>query len=1603
MKRTITLLITIMMLISSFMTSFVPVYAEEDGTVLNDENVVITETVSEETEKQDDEMTIVAEKPSDDETVPGNEEEAVVEITEEENSGNEATVSDTVEEKTEETEEPAADVVEEENPVDEQVPADEPVQEDSEEEELVPMEDEIFDEEDAEIDASNPNPNGWKFRLLSLSGIPSILLGKPENDWSDPWLSSFKKDGNSYVDIIWGDGEDEHHRFYAAGYTVLPAMHFDSFWFISHEYAIILDYRTLVDLKVPAGASLSGLIHVDGYDDLTLSIPTSNSTIKLDLCEAVPADANAYFDSEGNLCITSSNQDWLNNLAAYRCSFKNPHNDDTKIVRYTSRTQPKRTSYVGGGYIEIDGVRFQNTASVTNVYNTSAMKNKVTVFEAGKGMVKISRAQLEEKGIDPSKKHGIELSAEGYLVYNVEQTEAYTGEVIVSVDADGDISIETTDEAFINNLADVDDQRLAYVGVSGKNGKIYGAAIEKENGKAVISATDFKVGMNNTVSGKVNLVIKAKGYDPISKEVTLPYLVADGLKDDGSLLIFEVPKKYYVNTDQDVTLKVLQGGSEVASEVVENEKTGKNTFTITAHKVGSYELVATIGSSTDKLNVVVSADGLSVQADATKAESFVGAEKVKMKATAEINTSDMHQGVSSSLSYDSDNKDIATVDEEGNLTFLSAGTVTITASIGDAKASTVYTVYNYDPSITTLDLTLKNVMYDEVYDPNLGMEVGETYGFITKVGDKEVTDKSIITVTPSAKAITSVVSGNAIKGMKAGKSTVTVTVNDLGKKKIGKVSVTVVNKIFTQLAVDEITGLGTDDKVYETVSYGEGESYQTLDSITVDASSYKTIALKTKALDKRDTWFDDVPTAKYQSADTSIATVDANGIITIKKEGQTTITVSLTGNPTPLSREIALRIVDLTPKLSTNKITINKYQTSGEMVYVSAAYQDYHKAREIDSVEITGPFDLEFTPQPGLDPDAIRIYIPDDKVNQAVSGKQTLTINMKDGGKCVFDFTVNVKAKLPSISVKTSGSYNSFLNEGNLSMTYSAKDIDPEDITPTFVGGWAAFDEEGNVVLKNGNKSGTVSFNILGYNTPAEKKVTFPVKTTKPIVRLETSTLTIMRDAAATSKELTVRLVDGKKKGIDGGELTVNGLGLTNKNVTVDEDGYASFTITELNGGVMTLGYKGEDKWSSTINLKLTVKTNDILPTAKLESSTLILNKTYKQTGKVKINSSTKTEKITAVSFGPTDDALTYSYDAANNAIVVSMKGDTANGIYSVVVTPEIKGGTALKPVTLKVKVENSDPKLTLKPIVVSLNKNYVETIEVTPVLSAKAPFDELEMTGVNAVAQSSDVAKIAYNAETDKFEVSLKSGAADGRYVYQLYPVFGSITSNTAAYLIVIVNSKVASFKTSFKAKLNPLAEETSISSAVTLSNVKGIVEGASSDSADFAVAYDAETEKLVVTLKNRNMADKIYTVPVKLQLVDNGSEKVVNGNIKVTVKRTAPKITVANKTLSIFDTTNNGEIVTTAFLRTSGVDGTIDKIEADIVNDTGGYEIIKSKMDGKTGAVSVKIKDGSKIKARSLTKVKVTVYWTGDFDNKKKTSLTLTLKDITGTIKTR
>ena len=1601
MKRTITLLITIMMLISSFMTSFAHVYAEEDGTVLNDEGVTITETISEETEKQDEETIVIAEEPSEDGNVPVSEEEPVVEVSADENSESEEPAVEATEEETGETEEPATEIVEEEN-INEPEQTDEFAQKDSEEE-LVPMEEEIFIEGDAEIDASNPNPNNFKFYVVDRKPGLFLTLGYYFDNYKDPWLKAFRVNKDSYIDIIYGDGEDDH-AIYKAGGLVASELHYlDTFFYYTHVYGIQLDVRKLIDDKVPSGGVLKAVFHVVGYDDKTLNIDTK--ALKLTLCKEVPGDANAQFDANGNLVITSTDTNWLKGLAAYENSYKNPGSQ--RPDEFATNAPLNRTSIIGGGYIEIDGIKLKNTATVKDYDNLSKRENAKTVYTYENGKITISRDTLVANGIDPSGRHGITLSAEGYLVYSVEQTVPFNADdLTVSVGNDGTISIECTNEEvkneYISNLTSVNDQRLTYVGVSGKDRKVFGSAIEEENGKAVISASDFKSAMNNIISGKVNLVIKAKGYDAVTKEVTLPYLVADGLKDDGSLLIFEVPKKYYVNTDQDVTLKVLKGGTEVSSEVVENEKTGKNTFTITAHEVGSYELVATIGSSTDKLDVVVSADGLTVSAPA-KAESFVGAENVKMAAVAEINTSEMHQIVTSSLSYKSDKEDVATVDEDGNLTFLSAGTVTITASIGDLKASTVYTVYNYDPSINTLDLTLKNGIFDEEYDPNLGMEVGETFYFITKVGDKEVTDKSIITVTPSSKSVTSVVSGNAIKALKTGKSTVTVTVNDLGKKKTGKMNVTVINKVFTQFAVDEATGLAVDDKTYETISYGEAKSYQTLDTITVDASSHKTIALSTKALDKRDTWYNDMPTVKYKSADTGVATVDTNGVVTIKKEGQTTITVSLTGNPTPLNREIKLRIVDLTPKLSTNKITINKYQTSGEMVYVSAAYQDYHKAREVDSVEITGPYDLEFTPQTGLDPDAIRIYIPDDKVDLAKSGKQTLTINMKDGGKCVFDFTVNVTAKLPSISVKTSGSYNSFLNDGNLSMTYSAKDIDSEDITPTFVGGWASFDEDENVVLKNGSKSGIVSFKVNGYNKAVEKKVSFSVKTTKPTVKLETSTLTILKDAAATSKELTVRLIDGKKKGIEGGTLTVNGLGLNNKAVEVDEDGYASFTITDLNGGTMTLAYKGEDKWSSTINLKLTVKTNDKLPTAKLGTSTLILNKTYKQTGNVKIDSSTKTEKITNVKFEPKEDALTYSFDATKGAIVVSMKSDTANGTYSVVVTPEIKDGRVLKPVTLKVRVQDGDPKLTLKPTTANLNRNYVEIIEVTPSFSAKAPFDEIEMTDVKAVAQNADVAKITYNADTDKFEVSLKSGAADGKYVYQLYPVFGSITSNTAAKLTVNVNSKVASFKTSFKDKLNPLAEETSASSFVTLNNVKGVVEGASSSSADFAVAYDEETEKLVVTLKNRNLEDKTYTVPVKVQLVDNGNEKVVNGNIKVTVKRTAPKVTVVNKTLNIFDTTNNGEIVTTAFLRTSGVDGTIAKIETEIVKDTGGYEIISSTMDDKTGAVSVKIKDGSKIKARSSTKVKVTVYWTGDFNNKKKTSLTLTLKDITGTIKAR
>lgn len=198
------------------------------------------------------------------------------------------------------------------------------------------------------------------------------------------------------------------------------------------------------------------------------------------------------------------------------------------------------------------------------------------------------------------------------------------------------------------------------------------------------------------------------------------------------------------------------------------------------------------------------------------------------------------------VTWSSSNTSVATVDSNGKVTAVAAGTATITAKAGKQEASCTITVPKKE--ITSI-----------VINEKLSLKVGESCALSVTIEPSDAADKSLKWTSDTTSVAT--VDGNGkVTAVAVGTAKITVTSSN-GKTAVCNVTVTE-NKI-------SVTEVSLNKTTLELVVEGT----ETL-TATVKPDN---------ASDKAVSW---------TSSDTAIATVDTNGKVTAVKEGTATITVT---------------------------------------------------------------------------------------------------------------------------------------------------------------------------------------------------------------------------------------------------------------------------------------------------------------------------------------------------------------------------------------------------------------------------------------------------------------------------------------------------------------------------------------------------------------------------------------------------------------------------------------------------------------------------------------------------------------------------------------
>ena len=1027
-------------------------------------------------------------------------------------------------------------------------------------------------------------------------------------------------------------------------------------------------------------------------------------------------------------------------------------------------------------------------------------------------------------------------------------------------------------------------------------------------------------------------------------------------------------------------LEIARPGETVEwSSSNENVATVREDGMFVAKAVGKTEITARVFENgtlvaSDKMAVsVIPNSGLttSIVSDIGTNVMVGNVATVTLSANVEIDQSDV---VYTSL-------DPSKAIVEGNkVTFIGAGKVTVESLFAEKKSTIVFTVYSVEQG---LKVTAELSNYENAY-----LETGDQAVLTLKTSSGDI-DPAYITFKSSNEKVASVDQNGNVTAGAAGSATITATVTNDPSGRKATFAVKVVNRVAESLSVD----VNDNEAVVKKNENGIYIDYALL-------SNTEKIRIVPNAKDKND--FEFVPGQMvYASTDTTIATVDATGLVTFKKDGQVTITCTVKSNPStkPVSAEIVLRAMNYAPKIESAKITFNKWYADDTLINVYPVYES-----EISTVSISnedGMFDATL-----VDGNKVKIeLLKADAAAKAYNEVLTFTVNGKPT-KYEYKVTVTVTTALPTVTVKTLGSFNTFTTENDLSVDATAKNADIRNIE--FVDGWADYSlETGEVALKQENgkfvTSGMVRFRFEGYKDGGyvEKKVAFKTAATKPTIKLEATAATLfVPDLNQTPyKNVTIRLIDGKKNPITEGVLSVSGLGSSVVS-TLDENGYAVIKVTDLVNGTVVVSYKGDDCWTGTIDNKLTVKINSTRPTAKLAAGTVNYNLKYQDSVSVAISSSSASEQISKVLLSENavmpDGIEAIGFE--NGEVVIKAK---EIGSYKLVLSPFIESDGIeyiLNDVTLNVKATETDPKVSLATATLKLNQLYNEELETSFKVPTNLGFDA-KVTGIKVDALTEAIADIGYDAESGEIGARLNDHAKEvkvGSYAFNIYPEFNGIQSDTPVKLTISLYNKAATATISLKGNLNQLDKDCEVIATAKLANIVDEIESVSLTGDSNLTAELDENGQLIIRLAEgvENLIDGTLTPTI---VVTTKTGTSISKQVSVKVARKAPTVKLDPATVNVYDTTGINAIVGSSEFVITGVNGKIKTVDIS--------ESLAYKIEYKEDRLVVTLIDGAKLKSGSTHNFTIKIDWEGDYlagsKGAKTTTVKLAVKDASNTVK--
>lgn len=357
-------------------------------------------------------------------------------------------------------------------------------------------------------------------------------------------------------------------------------------------------------------------------------------------------------------------------------------------------------------------------------------------------------------------------------------------------------------------------------------------------------------------------------------------------------------KKKTMNVGQTTTLKVKKVSPSNASKSVKYSTSKKSVATVNSKgkikaKAAGTAIITVTSKSNSKVKATCKVTVKQPVKEIRISKNVLAVQKgktVNIKATVKPKNASNKK-----LKYKTSNKKIATVNSKGKVKGIKNGTVTITVTAADGskkKATCKVGVYTAKIKKATVSPSKKT------------LNVGKTVTLKTKIKSPSKGAVNLFTWTSSNKKVASVDAKGKVKALKAGTATITGTAADGSKKKV-------TCKITVKQPVKKVTITPSSAQVTE------GQKV----TLKVNVSP-------ANASNKKVTW---------KSNNTSIATVDGNGVVTGKKAGNATITATAAdGSGKSASATVNVKAKPVDPKPENPVIRVSGITLDKSSVEVKA-------------------------------------------------------------------------------------------------------------------------------------------------------------------------------------------------------------------------------------------------------------------------------------------------------------------------------------------------------------------------------------------------------------------------------------------------------------------------------------------------------------------------------------------------------------------------------------------------------------------------------------------------------------------------------------------